>query len=210
MLSAKVRHYDRKIQIAKSVINDIHDEVAKIKDCRLLIFGLGFDSKMWSACCEHVTFVEDNPTYVALNKDLDQESIVQCKYHTTVASCWTMSQEELVAENPPQELVARGPYDIVLIDGPWGEGNGPGRLLPACWTRKLVKDGGIVYMDDVSRPLETYIVAKMFGDCEVLRTFPERLGAKKIRFSNKSQIVHLLPPAMWSSYDRKSGVKLAR
>lgn len=207
MLSPTVRHYRDEIQIAKSVINDIHAEVSRRDGCRLLVFGLGYDSQMWNACCDHVTFVEDVPEYISLNSSITTDRVVSCTYSTTVVSSWKMSNQELLSQDPPQKLAERGPFDIVLIDGPQGWGpRCPGRMIPACWTRKLIKDGGLIYVDDAARPLESYIVKKMFKGCKIARTFPERGTAQKIVFSSKSVIADE-EPTMWILYERKVGVK---
>ena len=54
------------------------------KDSKLIVFGLGYDSKMWyEGCNRNVFFVENKEEYIELNiKDIPMDNII--KFHDTL------------------------------------------------------------------------------------------------------------------------------
>ena len=71
--------YNQNIQIHKEVIDDIFANFTK--DTKMLVFGLGYDSKMWYNGNRNTLFVEDNEDFIEMNlKDIPRENIVKYKY----------------------------------------------------------------------------------------------------------------------------------
>jgi len=66
-------------------------------DTKLLVFGLGTDSKMWYHKNKNTYFVEDNEVLIKLNtKDIPETNIIHYNYKTTsVATSQTLSDEEI-------------------------------------------------------------------------------------------------------------------
>jgi glucuronoxylan 4-O-methyltransferase len=125
-----MEYYTDKIQLHKCVINDIFDNITS--STKMLVFGLGYDSKMWyEGNNKNTFFVEDNKYYVKLNEnDIPSSHIIQYKFETTCEQCMKLTNEEISNFVCPPELITNGPFDIILIDGPQGWNKDcPGRLI---------------------------------------------------------------------------------
>ena len=153
--------YNKHIQIDKNVIDDVFKNFNK--NTKMLVFGLGYDSKMWYNGNKNTYFVEHNQEYIDLNiKDIDIKNIIKYEYKDiTVKKSLTMKDEEIEKYVIPESLKKHGPFDIIIIDGPTGyRSTLPGRLIPYYWSTKLSKKGTIIYGDDSSRTLESYCINK--------------------------------------------------
>ena len=174
--------YTDQIQLARSVIDDVFSQFTP--HTKLLVFGLGHDSKMWYHGNHGNTFfVEHDPVYIGLNKDhIPSDHIVQYEYKTTVESCTRLLDNDIRAFTIPEKLVALGPFDIIIIDGPTGHGQRtPGRLIPCYWSTLLSRPGTTIYVDDAIRSVEDFCIQKYFqGKTQTL--FPERDKCVKIVF----------------------------
>jgi len=157
-----MEYYSPKILIGKNVIEDVLSNITP--DTKMLVFGLGYDSKMWyNATNKKCFFVENNDSYINLNKnDIDSANIIKYNYTTKCATCLNLKDEEIQKFEVPCTLLENGPFDIIIIDGPIGYGGGPGRLIPTYWSSVLTKPGTLVYMDDSSRPIEKYCISKYY------------------------------------------------
>ncbi len=158
-------HYNSHIQLDKKVIADVFANIRS--DTKMLVFGLGYDSKMWYEGNQKRTmFIENKDEYIQLNiNDIAASNIVKYDYKTTCASSCKMTDSEIEKFAVPERLLEAGPFDIILIDGPEGyTPEKPGRLLPCYWSTLLSKPGTIIYVDDANRPLETYCIQKYFHD----------------------------------------------
>lgn len=181
------RFYNNSIQIHISVINDIIDECFN-KNLKILVFGLGYDSLLWHNITNNNTwFVEDNQTYIDLNKDIPQSNIIKYNYKNinkksiTVEDSFNISDEIIHSYKIPEKLLQLAPFDIIIIDGPAGySGNRPGRLLPIYWSKYyLTKSGSIIYIDDSNRKLEKHCINKYLINNKI-KHFPDRAGCDKI------------------------------
>ena len=134
-------------------------------DTKLLVFGVGNDSKTWYHKNKNTYFVEDNEVLIKLNKKyIPETNIIHYTYKTTsVANSQTLSDEEIRQTTIPCALLELAPFDIIIIAGPeGGSPTKPGRLLPCYWTKWLAKPGTIIYLDDCHRSLENYCIDKYF------------------------------------------------
>ena len=173
-----MEHYNTKIQIDKKVIDDVF---ANIKpDTKMLVFGLGYDSKMWyEGTCKNTYFVEDKDEYIQLN-DIPASNIIKYEYKTTCRDSMTLPDSELIKFSVPEKLLELAPFDIIIVDGPEGWSlDKPGRLIPCYWSSLLSKKGTIIYVDDSSRALEDYCVHKFF-ESHGKEIFPERSRCTKM------------------------------
>uniref|UniRef100_A0A6C0EF72 Uncharacterized protein n=1 Tax=viral metagenome TaxID=1070528 RepID=A0A6C0EF72_9ZZZZ len=171
--------YNSNIQLHTKVIDDIFKNFTK--DTKFLVYGLGYDSKMWFNGNKNTFFVEDNDFYIELNKDIPKTNIIKYDYKDiTVKKSMTMTDDEINTYDIPQKLLDESPFDIILIDGPAGyEEDKFGRLLPFHWCSKLAKKDTIIYADDCKRELEKYCIDKYFSDKKKYY-FTERMGCCKI------------------------------
>ena len=149
--------------IIRSVIADVTDKILP----KMLVFGLAYDSELWSALTYHNTFfVEDNTDYIEVTP-VDSTRILPYDYgDITVERSFSMTDTELRAWPMPAGLLEKGPFDIILIQGPTSYNKAcPGRLLPIYWScNVLSKPGTVVYVDDSRRSLETYCIDRFFHD----------------------------------------------
>ena len=155
-------YYNTNIQLDKEVIEDIFAQFTPTT--KMLVFGLGYDSKMWYMGNKHTFFIENNNDYIQLNKDIPRDHVVKYDYKTTCTTSFQLSEDEIQTFSLPEKIKREGPFDIIIIDGPNGYSpKTPGRLIPCFWSTALTKPGSIVYIDDVDRPLEKYCIQKYFA-----------------------------------------------
>ncbi len=174
------KYYKNEIQLTKSVINDILDNIID-KNKKVLVFGLGYDSLMWYKANgeKDIWFVESNDSYIKLNKDINPKYIIKYEYkHVSVKRSFVMKNSLIKSLAIPDELIKNGPYDLILIDGPWGgKSIAPGRLLPVYWSTNLLsKPETIIYLDDTNRELETFLIDKYLKNYKIIKKYSERLG----------------------------------
>jgi len=175
-----MEYYNKKIQFDKRVIDDVFANITP--DTKMLVFGLGYDSKMWyEGTNKNTYFVEDKEQYIQLNiNDIPLTNIIKYEYETTCGASMTLPDSELKKFNVPEKLLDLAPFDIILVDGPEGWSlDKPGRLIPCYWASLLSKKGTIVYVDDSSRVAEDCFIRKFF-DSNVKEVFPERSRCTKI------------------------------
>jgi hypothetical protein len=175
-----MQYYRKEIQIHKNVIDDVFSNFKP--DTKMLVFGLGYDSKMWYEGNKNTWFVENKDSYIKLNeKDIPAKNIIKYDYvGITRGTSFELTDEQIEKFVCPPALLKEGPFDIIIIDGPEGfSDDRPGRLIPSYWSSKfLSKPGTIIYVDDSGRKLETYCVKKYFK--HIVNVFPERNKCTKI------------------------------
>jgi hypothetical protein len=172
--------YNSQIQIDKNVIDDVFSNFKN--DTKLLVFGLGYDSKMWyEGNKKNTYFVENKKEYIDLNlNDIPIDNIIQYNYDTLVETSFNLTDNDIIKYELNDKLKTLGPFDIIIIDGPEGYSNNrPGRLIPCYWSTLLSKKGTIIYVDDANRPLENYCINKFFSNNQK-KYFMERDRCAKI------------------------------
>jgi glucuronoxylan 4-O-methyltransferase len=171
--------YNSKIQLDKKVIDDVFSNLKN--DTKMLVFGLGYDSKMWyEGNNKNTYFIENKKEYIDLNlNDIPMNNIINYQYNTSVEKSFKLTDNEIIKYEIPDKLKKLSPFDIIIIDGPEGYSNQtPGRLIPCYWATLLSKKGTIIYIDDSRRHLENYCINKYFQDKEK-QIFNERDGCVK-------------------------------
>ena len=138
----------------------IAKKLSEKSPCNLLVFGLGDDSYLWSKINNKgkTIFLEDNKEWISSVNDgtLDVEHVV---YPTSVEK-----QKEIGFISEKLELsiskrVSDLKYDFIIVDAPLGHQpprpfKGPGRMSSIYMAFKLLKEGGLVVIDDMGRPIE--------------------------------------------------------
>jgi hypothetical protein len=172
--------YNSNIQLDKKVINDVFSNFKT--DTKLLVFGLGYDSKMWyEGNNKNTYFVENKKEYIDLNiNDIPIDNIIQYNYDTLVSTSLNLTDKDIIKYEVNNKLKSLAPFDIIIIDGPEGyNNNSPGRLIPCYWSTLLSKKGTIIYIDDANRKLENYCINKYFSKNQ-MNCFIERNKCIKI------------------------------
>jgi len=175
-----MEYYNPNIQIHENVIKDVFSQINK--NSKMLVFGLGYDSKMWyEGCNKNVFFIENKQEYITLNlKEISLDNIVKYNYKTTCLQSDKLTDAEIQSFIIPEKIRKEAPFDIIIIDGPEGySSTTPGRLIPCYWATLLSKPGTLIYIDDSDRYLENYCIQKYFDRYEK-SIFKERNGCTKI------------------------------
>lgn len=160
-----MEYYNSNIQLDKDVIVDIFSNFNE--NTKMLVFGLGYDSKMWFNGNKNTYFIENKDEYIKLNvNDIPANNIIKYDYkNINVKNSFNLDDKEIYTYKIPNELLKLAPFDIILIDGPEGWNyNTPGRLIPCFWSTLLSKPSTVIYVDDSSRPLENYCINKYFNN----------------------------------------------
>ena len=157
-----MEYYNSKIQIDKDVILDIFTEITP--NTKMLVFGLGYDSKMWyEGNNKNTFFIENNDKYITLNSDIHSDNIIKYDYKTSCSSSMELTDDEIKEFTIPEKIMNEAPFDIIIIDGPEGwSPKTPGRLIPCYWSKIISKPGTIIYIDDANRKLENFCIQKYF------------------------------------------------
>ena len=164
-----MEYYNSNIQIHKHVIEDVFANINL--NSKMLVFGLGYDSKMWyEGNHKNTFFVENNDKYIQLNiNDIPIDNIIKYDYKITCSSSFTLTDDEIKNFKIPEKIVNEAPFDIIIIDGPEGfSQEKPGRLIPCYWSTMLSKKGSVIYIDDANRKLEDFCIQKYF------KNFPKK------------------------------------
>jgi hypothetical protein len=172
--------YNSNIQLDKKVIDDVFSNFKN--DTKMLVFGLGYDSKMWyEGNNKNTYFVENKKEYIDLNiNDIPIENIIEYNYDTLVETSLDLTDKDIIKYEVNNKLIFLAPFDIIIIDGPEGYDNTrPGRLIPCYWSTLLSKAGTIIYIDDANRKLENYCIDKFFSN-KKMEYFIERDKCVKI------------------------------
>ena len=175
-----MEYYNSNIQININVIKDVFTHFKK--DSKMLVFGLGYDSKMWyEGNNKNTFFVENNDKYIKLNiKDIPLDNIIKYDYKTTCLLSNKLTDNQIKKFIIPEKIIKEGSFDIIIIDGPEGYSpEKPGRLIPCYWSTLLSKPGTVIYIDDANRPLEKFCIQKYFKD-NSQKEFKERDKCIKI------------------------------
>lgn len=175
-----MQYYNSNIQIHTHVIEDVFKNITD--STKILVFGLGYDSKMWYEGNNRNTFfIENKDEYIQLNiKDIPLNNIVKYNYETTCASSNKLTDSDISKFKIPEAILTEAPFDIIIIDGPEGYSpEKPGRLIPCYWSTLLSKPGTIIYVDDSKRYIENYCINKYFKD-KKKEYFNERNKCTKI------------------------------
>jgi 16S rRNA G966 N2-methylase RsmD len=177
------KYYNENIQLSKEVINDIEQEIKKKKDCKMLVWGLGYDSDMWwNLTNKNTYFVESKDEYIEMNKSINSNNINKYDYGNINVKISLMIPDKMIEINKiPETIEKLGPFDIILVDGPYGNSlTGKGRLLPIYWSiNKLSKSNTLIYIDDVNRDLEDMCVKKYCKQENIVKKYETRKGTIK-------------------------------
>jgi hypothetical protein len=175
-----MEYYNPKIQMHKDVINDVFSHINS--NTKMLVFGLGYDSKMWyEGNNKNTFFIEDKDEFIKLNiENIPRDNIIKYYYKTTVFESFKLSDNLIQNFEIPEKIKLEAPFDIIIIDGPEGWSvEKSGRLIPCYWSTMLSKPGTIIFVDDSTRPLEKFCIQKYFKDYPK-KVFDKRLGTTKI------------------------------
>lgn len=160
-LARKLRGFQISPEAMRVVRRELHP------GSTLLVFGVGRDSSTWEALNRRgsTAFLEDLEEWLDLaladNPDRDAYLI---GYTTSLDTALDYTNvEEIPLPRVPDSISARR-WDVVVVDGPRGFApDQPGRASSVALAERLVKDGGLVLVDDYDRPVERHVCDVVFG-----------------------------------------------
>lgn len=152
------RLYSEKVQLSQYQVQVIAGAImTRAPDCRMLVFGLGFDSLLWSAINKtgYTHFVESSDDWI--NEFTKKYKHLQISRYfpkgISVSSSLRLSDAYLEKYSPPSELQTH--WDVILIDGPPGnQPHHPGRAIAISWAARLAHSSTHIFVDDYDRDLE--------------------------------------------------------
>lgn len=154
----------------------LRDVVAGRVPCRLLIFGVGKDSKLWVRANEGGTtvFVEHEPEWIAkTQQDLPDTRIVRVRYGTRRWQ-WRFLKElpRLLWMSDLPSDVAEAKWDVIFVDSPQGgKASRPGRMK-SIYTASVVAargDATQVLVHDCDRKVERVYCDRYLGHARLVR-----------------------------------------
>ena len=165
--------------MSKTQYESIAETLQPLCPCNLLVFGLGEDSNLWHNLNMdgNTVFLEDDEGWISKFKDYSF-NVQHVQYHTYVKDFWppdpTKINEESIKLDLPQTILDKK-WDFIIVDAPLGHQpprpfNGPGRVSSIYTASLLIKENGIVVIDDYKRPVEKTFSNFYFGTDNILKT----------------------------------------
>lgn len=170
-----LQFYDERTQILKQQIIKILRVIYSIDNPRILIWGVGYDSRLWCAAGNGKTiFIENSPKWAELIAPSMPCKVVMVRYSTRLKQAdYLLRKPEKLNLLLPEKLASQK-FDVILIDAPFGGGpNSPGRMQSIFMSRKLADPAGHVFVDDYKRRVErlysTRFLKPFFGKPTLLK-----------------------------------------
>lgn len=96
--------YNKNIQISKKVIEDVFTNFTS--NTKMLVFGLGYDSKMWYNGNKNTYFIENNDKYINLSiNDIPKSNIIKYEYkNINVKDSFTKMSDDINKYVIPEKI----------------------------------------------------------------------------------------------------------
>lgn len=158
------------IQLKVPEMLRIVNAIRNSEDCRLLVFGMGYDSPFWSRINRHgsTIFLEDyEPWFDRISLKYPELEAYLVSYPCNMTQ-WkeVIDQPERLAIVLP-EKVKNEKFDVILVDGPRGHRyteDQPGRMSSIFMASRLVGRNGYVFVHDAEREVERTYSSKYLGE----------------------------------------------
>lgn len=152
-------YYTTDVQLSFTQIKKIMSVITPTS--RFLVFGVGYDSKMWNAAenTEGTTlFVENHYEWMTKIKTLHPSLNVEfVDYMCNMKDAFSvfMHNEKKLMEGFPLYL-KNTQWDVILVDSPMGGGghDNPGRMKSIYWASRIISPKGHLFVHDIGRDIE--------------------------------------------------------
>lgn len=156
----------------------VYEEIEAVAPGVIVVFGAGRDTFLWARANRGgMTWVVDDSTkwleaaWRSMGVEGDQLppggerfNAVEVKYKTKLAEWEKWLDADLSMPDLCPYAVHPQTCDLVLVDGPQGEGpKVPGRMQPIYMASVLTKPGGAVLVHDMHRSVERQFTARFLG-----------------------------------------------
>ncbi len=157
-LTLKILRESNSIIMNAAELLTITRVIRSVPHCRLLIFGVGYDSHYWVACNRGGTtcFVEHDTSWSEqIAGEIGREKIVIANYAYRCSEWQRLltTPNNLLMELPPE--ITAVTWDVILVDGPPGWlPEQPGRMQSIYTAACLSPRHGYVFVHDCDREAE--------------------------------------------------------
>ena len=145
------------------------------RPCNFLVFGAGNDSGIWQRLNKDGTtiFIEDANEWATKARQKNPGiNVIEVDYGTSLSQwMYYFNNRSLLDLKLPAYVMERS-WDVILVDGPFGGHNGPGRMKSIYASHKLRNPQTDVFVDDCDRKVEKFYASSL-------------LGGTNVRWSNK-------------------------
>lgn len=151
----------------------VTDAIRSMPVCRLLVFGVGHDSRYWTSCNRQgpTVFLEHDREWAQkIAPEIASALIVDVRYAYRRSEWRTLldSPDRLSLTLPPE--VSGVAWDVVLVDGPTGmRPDQHGRMQSIHAAVRLVRPGGHVFVHDCDREVEQAYCDRFLGPANLVR-----------------------------------------
>lgn len=156
------------IQLTTEELRAIIAAVKHRAPCEFLVFGLGYDSILWSKVNHGGTtvFLEDIQDWLReITQRHPRITAYRVEYGTQRAQWRELLQSPSVFEVDLPQEVMQTQFDVVLVDGPAGFGDStPGRMKSIAVASRLARLGGDVFVHDCDREVEQVCCDRFLGN----------------------------------------------
>ncbi len=134
--------------------------------CRMLVFGAGNDSRIWTKLNKggETVFLEDNEQRISAIKGKNPKCRIEKVCYWTKVGHWRqeIQSPDLLLDLPSD--VAQGQWDIIYVDAPTGFNDDcPGRLQSIYTAAKLAGPNTKIFIHDCDRQVEMEAIKQFVG-----------------------------------------------
>jgi glucuronoxylan 4-O-methyltransferase len=171
----KLKHRGSQLWIKELML--IAKAIRHYPRCRLLVFGLGWDTLLWTDVNKNgrTFFLEDNKCWFEKITQLAPHAeayLIDYPHNITQWKTLLDKPRELELKLPGE--VTRTSWDVIVVDAPAGHRvveEEAGRMSSIYMASKLIKKGGAVFVHDCTRALERAYAERYLGEenfiCEI-------------------------------------------
>jgi uncharacterized protein (TIGR01627 family) len=157
------------MQFHSSEVQAVFQAIVRADNCKLLVFGLGNDSKLWSRLNSggRTVFIEDDPGW---HKTISQRHPELESYLAVYPN--NITEWRRLIDKPDQlrlelpKSINETSWDVILVDAPAGYDATaflPGRMSSIYMASKLIRPGGEVFVHDAQREVESAYCERYLG-----------------------------------------------
>lgn len=154
-------------QMPSSCVSLIARAIRKKPRCKLLVFGIGHDSLLWTRINRRgrSVFIEDKTDWYRHVTNRHPQIEAYLIDYGTSRSQWKelLSHPAQLGLTLPRSVVEET-WDVIVVDGPKGnKDSDPGRMKSIYWAAELANRPGKVFVDDSSREVEDAYASRYLG-----------------------------------------------
>lgn len=154
-------------QLSQGQLKVIALAIKRKAPCKLLVFGVGYDSAFWSIINRSgvTIFLEHNTSWLqAIIKKSKKITAFQVIYDTQIKDWEHLLEHPSLLHMDVPIAVERQAWDVILVDAPGGwHDQTPGRMKSIFLSSKLIKNSEDIFFHDCNRKIEDMYCNKFLG-----------------------------------------------